>query len=77
MTIERTFAPAGFAIGIVTVLDLHITKNSPHFTLLSNGHKSSMVGDARTSSQNRTAASTTLGSAVIAWADGGSMTEPS
>ena len=72
MTIERTFSPAGFATGIVTVLD---QKLFIIFTLLSTGSKNSTVGDARTSSQNRTAASTTLGSAVIVWADGGFMIE--
>jgi len=68
MTIERTFSPAGFAIGIVTVLD---QKLFIIFTLLSTGFKNSTVGDARASSQNRTAASTTLGSAVIVCAGGG------
>jgi hypothetical protein len=68
MIIERTFSPAGFAIGIVTVLD---QKLFIIFTLLSTGFKNSTVGDARASSQNRTAASTTLGSAVIVWAGGG------
>ena len=64
MTRERTFAPAGFAIGIVTVLSVPKNPNP-------NPLKNSTVGDARASSQNRTAASTTLGSAVIVWADGG------
>jgi hypothetical protein len=69
MTRERTFAPAGFAIGIVTVLDSQWRK--PPFRLLSTGLKSSTVGSSRASSQNRTAASTALGSGVIAWAGGG------